>query len=93
LSPCAALAKPPNAASRYTPRTTTSARSPQSAELGGLLNKLERNPLLFDVAIWKAGEFISSIRRVRYRGFREGTLTVLDNGIARAKELGIGSPS
>ncbi len=67
----------------------------KSAELGALLRKVERDPLYPDVAIYrKAGEFIlKHPEEFANAGYVKDTLTVLDNGIARAKELTAGSPS
>jgi dienelactone hydrolase len=65
------------------------------AELGGLLNKLERHPLYADVAIYrKAGEFILKFpEEFATAAFVKDTLNVLDAGIVRAKELAAGAPS
>jgi hypothetical protein len=64
-------------------------------ELGGLLKKLEQNPLYPDVAIYrKAGEFIlQHPEEFANAGYVKDTLAVLDKGIARAKELAAGKPS
>ena len=64
------------------------------AELGALLGKLERNPLYADVAIYrKAGEFILKLpEEFATPAYVKDTLTVLDHGIARAKELAAARP-
>ena len=65
------------------------------AELGTLLAKVEHNPLYADVAIYrKAGEFILKLpEEFANAGYVRDTLTELDHGIARAKELADGSAS
>src|SRR5947209_7347228 len=67
----------------------------KSAELGALLNKLERNPLYADAAIYqKAGEFIlRHPEEFATAAYVKDTLAVLDKGIARTRELAGGSPS
>jgi pimeloyl-ACP methyl ester carboxylesterase len=67
----------------------------KSAELGGMLNKLEGHALFADVAIYrKAGEFIlRHPEEFANAGYVKDTLAVLDKGIARAKELAADSPS
>jgi dienelactone hydrolase len=73
----------------------TSQIEAKSAELKALLSKLEGNPLYADVAVYrKAGDFIlRHPEEFANVGFVKDTLTVLDHGIARAKELAAGSPS
>jgi pimeloyl-ACP methyl ester carboxylesterase len=65
------------------------------AELTAGSVKLEGNPLYADVAIYqKAGDFIVSHPEEFIKAsYVRDTLNVLDNGIARAKELAAGSPS
>ena len=65
------------------------------AELGGMLQKLEGNALYADVAIYrKAAEFIlRHPEEFANAGYVKDTLTALDKGIARAKELAAGTPS
>lgn len=67
----------------------------KTAELAGLLAKVERHPLYPDAAIFhKAAVYI-----VKHTGefstpaYVKDTLTALDSGIARAKELAAGSSS
>src|SRR5688572_26544083 len=81
---------------RYTPTEAEKAQiAAKTGELGGLLSKLEGNPLYADVAIYrKAGEFIlKHPEEFATAAFVRDTLAVLDRGIARAKELASGAPS
>lgn len=91
----AALAAQP-AAQPYTPSDEEKHQiETRSAELGTLLNKLERNPLYADVAIYrKAGDFIlRHPEEFANAGYVKDTLAALDKGIARARELASGTPS
>jgi len=65
------------------------------ADLTALTGKLEGNPLYPDIAIYqKAGDFILAHPEEFVKAsFVKDTLDVLDKGIARAKELAVGSPS
>jgi pimeloyl-ACP methyl ester carboxylesterase len=67
----------------------------KSAALGALLNRLERDRLYPDVAIYrKAAEFIlKQPDEFATPAYVKDTLAALDKGIARAKELAAGSPS
>jgi pimeloyl-ACP methyl ester carboxylesterase len=67
----------------------------KSAELGGMLKRLEGHALYADVAIYrKAGEFIlRHPEEFANAGYVKDTLAVLDKGMARAKELAAGPPS
>jgi pimeloyl-ACP methyl ester carboxylesterase len=92
----AALAAPQPQPQPYTPTAEEKGRiEARSAELGAWLNKLEQNALYADVAIYrKAGEFIlRHPEEFANAGYVKDTLAVLDQGIARAKELAAGSPS
>jgi hypothetical protein len=64
------------------------------AELTAATGKLQDNPLYPDVAIYqKAGDFILSHPEEFVKAsFVKDTLGILDQGIARAKELAAGSP-
>src|SRR5438445_58356 len=89
-------AQPQTRPPRYTPTDDDKRQvAAKVSELGALLVKLERNPLYADVAIYrKAGEFIlKHPEEFDTAAFVKDTLTVLDHGIARAKELAAGSPS
>ena len=65
------------------------------AELTAATNRLEGNPLYADVAIYqKAGDFIVSHPEEFIKpSYVKDTLAVLDEGMARAKELSAGSAS
>lgn len=65
------------------------------AELTAATNRLEGNPLYADVAIYqKAGDFIVSHPEEFIKpSYVKDTVTVMDEGLARAKELSAGSSS
>jgi len=93
---CVALAaQPQTRPPRYTATDDDKRQvAAKVAELGGLLSKLERNPLYADVAIYKkAGDFIlKHPEEFDTAAFVQDTLNVLDHGIVRAKSLAAGSP-
>src|SRR5438270_7089998 len=80
----------------YTP-TDTELRQIQAktTELGTMLRAVESHPLYADAAIYhKAAEFILKIPGEFYTpAYVKDTLTALDSGIARAKELASGTAS
>lgn len=93
---CVLVAAAVLAAEPYTPSDEERhAIEAKTAELGVLLNKLERNPLYADVAVYrKAGEFIlKHSEEFAAAAYVKDTLAALDKGIARAKELAANSPS
>jgi pimeloyl-ACP methyl ester carboxylesterase len=92
----AAISAPQQAAAPYvlTPEEKRQIEA-KLGELSGLTQKLESNPLYADVAIYrKAGEFIlRHPEEFANAGYVKDTVSALDKGIARAKELATGSHS